>query len=268
MKQILVGLSMLILASCGNGNSNTGNSNFKWDFSKQRKFVYTFSQTVNAVNTMGKGAPTNKTFMTGMGHLNVRVKENHMADLSLTDVDMRMVRYDENGVPSDTIKQKIPANVVQDMKPDGSLGGTHTNIMFDLIFPLPNKALEKGDSDIVLVQMPFNANGSRLFSKGHNKLTYIKQEEAEGIKCVVLNGEIDISKLDVPEELKGTYGCVVTGNATYYFDLVHGFYVGADIFMITEIEIDNENEAQGGLGMFVKMKSDHLYKVRLKDIEE
>tara|TARA_B100000674_G_C37837410_1_gene913573 strand:- start:453 stop:1277 length:825 start_codon:yes stop_codon:yes gene_type:complete len=274
MKKIILGLSILILASCGSENSkstetdNPNGTQFQWDFGKQRTFIYSFSQTVNGENQMGKDRPADKTYMTGIGHLNVRVKENNLADLSLTDIEMKMVRYDQEGTPKDTMTQKVPANVVQEMKPNGSFDDSNKDILFKMLFPLPNKDLEKGDSDEITMQMPFNANGSRLFSKGQNTLTFKGYKEIEGRNCVVLKGEIDISNLDVPEELKGEYECSTLGNATYYFDLENRYYVGADIKMVMNVMMDSETENEDDFGMFMKMKSDNIFKIRLEKIEE
>lgn len=274
MKKILLGLSILIFASCGNGNpkstktENSNESQFQWDFSKQRKFIYSFSQTVNGENQMDKDRPVEKTYMTGIGYLNVRVKENNLADLSLTDIDMQMIMFNEDGTPRDTMTQKAPPNVVQGMKPNGSFGDSNTDLLFKMLFPLPNKTLEKGDSDEIPMQMPFNANGSRLFAKGQNTMTFVGFEKIEGRNCAVLKGVIDISKLDVPEELKGEYGCSTTGNATYYFDLENGYYVGADIKMVMNVMMDTETENEDDFGMYMKMTSDNNYKIRLEKTEE
>lgn len=274
MNKILLGLSILILASCGSDNSTstkTENSNetqFQWDFSKQRKFIYSFSQTVNGENKMDKDRPAEKTYMTGIGHLNVRVKENNLADLSLTGIEMQIIIFNEDGTPRDTMTQKAPVNVVQDMKPDGSFSDSNVDILFDMLFPLPNKDLEKGDSDEIPMKMPFNVNGSRLYSKGQNTLTFKGFKEIEGRNCAVLKGIINVSKLDVPEELKGDYECSSTGNATYYFDLENGYYVGADIQMVMDVMMDSETENEEGFGMFMKMKSDNVFKIRLEKIEE
>jgi hypothetical protein len=270
MKKTLLALSILIIASCGSKDTNNTKADslnepqFEWDFSKQQKFVYSFSQTVHGETKMDKDRPANKTYTTGIGHLNVRVKENNLADLSLTDIEMKMVNYNQEGEPSDTMTQNIPTNVVQDMKTDGSFGDSNTDMLFGMLFPLPKKKIEKGELYEVPMQMPFNANGSRLFAKGQNKLTFVGYEEIEGRNCAVLKGEIDISELDVPEELKGEYGCSTTGNATYYFDLENGYYVGSDINMVMEVMMDSGSDED--FGMYMKMKSDNIYKIRLEKI--
>ncbi|NQY07037.1 MAG: hypothetical protein HRT68_12835 [Flavobacteriaceae bacterium] len=274
MKKILLGLSILIFASCGNGNTKSAkaeNSNefqFQWDFSKQRKFIYSFSQIVNGENKMDKERPSDKTYTKGLGQLNVRVKENNLADISLTDIEMQMIDYDQEGNPRDTMTQKVPNTVVQDMKPDGSFGDSNTDILFDMLFPLPNKNLDEGDSDEIPMQMPFSTNGSRLFAKGQNTLTFAGYEEIEGRNCAVLKGVIDISELDIPEELKGEYECSTTGSATYYFYLEDGYYTGADIKMVMDVMMDTETENEDDFGMFMKMKSDNVFKIRLEKIVE
>jgi len=271
MKKILLGLSMLVLAGCGGPNSNsteTIGSGFEWDFSKKQKFIYVFSQTVHGENKMDRDRPAEKSFLTGIGHLNVRVKEDTLADLSLTDIEIKRVNYDLEGSPLDSIDQEVPVTVLQDMKPDGSYGDTRSDLLFDMLLPLPDRDLKEGESDEIPMQMPFNANGSSLFVKGQNTMTFKGYEEIDGRNCAVLEGVTDISMLDIPEELKGEYKCAVTGTGTYYFDLEQGHYVGADIQISMYIMMDVQTDDTDGFGHFMEMQSDNVYKVRLKSIEE
>jgi hypothetical protein len=275
MRNILFGILTLFIISCGsndakkeNKNNNSENAEFIWDFSKKKKFIYSYSQTVNGTNKMDKDRPADKSLMNGKGYLNVRVKENNLADLSLTDLEIDMIMFNENGTPKDTMSNKTPATVIQDMKPNGSFTDPNSNVMFDLLFPLPASDLKVGESDKISMQIPFNANGSRLFSKGFNELTFKGYETIEGRKCAVLKGKIDISELEIPEELKGEYKSSTTGLATYYFDLKNHYYVGADIQMLMEVMMDSETEDENDFGMFMEMTSDNVFKIRLEKIEE
>lgn len=241
---------------------------FQWNFSQPRKFVYSFSQIVDGENRWNKDRPIDKTHMAAVGHVNVRVKENKLADLSLTDIEVKSVDYGGDGTPEDTVTTEMSTTVVQDMKADGSFDDSNADILFGLLFPLPNKSLKKGDVDEIPMQMPFNISGSRLFAKGQNTLTFRGYEEIEGRKCAVLNGIINISKLDIPEELKGEYKFSTTGDATYYFDLENGYYVGADIKLVMDVLVDSETENEDDFGIYTKMNSDNVYKIRLESIEE
>lgn len=274
MKKILLGLSIFILASCGGENSKSSEttisneSQFEWDFSEKKKFVYSFSQTTSGENKMDKDRPADKTLMTAIGHLNVRVKENKLADLSLTDIEVNMINYNSDGNPRDTMTQKVPANVVQDMKPDGSFKVENTDILFDMILPLPSGNLEEGESIEIPLEIPFNFNGSYLNSKGHNTLRFVGFENIDNRKCAVLKGVIDISKLDIPEEIGGEYKSSTTGKGTYYFDLDKGYYVGADVEIRKEIMMDSETGEDDDYGMYAEMKSNDVIKIRLEKIEE
>lgn len=275
MKNLILLVSALALVSCGDNRSHstrsgdTTESKFVWDFSKERTFIYSFSQEVQNENNMGRTETVEqKTYMTATGHLHVRVKDNNLADLSFIDIKTKMVSYEDDGTPGDTIAHDSPLNIVQDMKPDGSFDDSNSEIMFGLLFPLPNIQAKEGESGHIPMKLPFNANGSRLFAKGQNTLTFTGFEEVEGITCAVLEGEIDVSDLDVPEELTGEYESSMIGEATYYFDLKNGYYVGADIHMQMAALMDSEIEGEENFGRYMEIKSDNIYTIRLEKIEE
>ncbi len=274
MKKLILLVSTLVLVGCGDQSSHstksgdTSDSKFVWDFSKQRTFIYSFSQTAENENKMGRTQPTNKSHITAVGHLHVRVKDHNLADLSFVDVKTEMTFFEEDGTPRDTISQDSPLNVIQDMNPDGSFDDSNSELMFGILFPLPNIEARKGESSDISMKMPFNANGSRLYAKGQNTLTFTGFEEVEGITCAVLEAEIDISELDIPDELPGEYESSTIGEATYYFDLENGYYIGADIHMAMLMMMDSELEGEESLRMYMETKSDVIYKVRLEKIEE
>lgn len=272
MKKILLGLSILVFAGCGNEKSNSIDSltpeKFEWDFSKKKKYIYSFSQTVNAENKMRKSNPSNKTYMNGVGYLNVNVTDDNLADLSLTEMVMKIVSHDSKGAARDTMTQKLPSNVIQGMKPGGGFENPETDALFNMLFPIPNEELKIGDSNEVSMQTPFNVNGSRLFSKGQNTLTFDDYKEIEGRNCAVLKGVINISELNVPEELTGEYKCATKGNATYYFDLKGKHYVGSDIEIVMDILMDSATENDEGFGTYMQTKSKNVFKIRLEKIED
>lgn len=273
MRKIILGLTVLIFISCGNSskkseqNSTTNQNNFVWDFSEPKKYVYTYWQEVDATNNMDKNVPADKSKIIGNGYLNVRVKENNLADLSLTDLKTDMIVYDESGKAKDTMSNTAPASVIQDMKPNSTFGTNNHNLIFDLIFPLPSKNLKIGEKDKIPMEMPFNANGSRLFIKGFNTLEFIGMQKIEGKEVAVLKGNIDISNLEIPEELNGKYEGSSIGNGTYYFDLENQYFVGADIQMTMTVMMDTETDDKDDLGMFADMRSDNIFKIRLENIE-
>ena len=274
MRKILLGFTILILMSCGNSNKNihqysmTNENDFVWDFSQPKKYIYTYWQEVDGTNSMDKDMPADKSKIIGNGYLNVRVKENNLADLSLTDLKMDITMYEDNGKVKDTMSNTAPASVIHDMKPNSTFGNNNHNFMFDLIFPLPSKKLKVGEKDKIPIEMPFNANGLRLSVKGFNTLEFVGMEKFEGKEVAILKGDIDISNLEIPEELVGTYKSSSIGKGTYYFDLKNQYFVGADIQMTIKVLMDTETDEKNDMGMYADMQSDNKFKIRLEKIEQ
>lgn len=268
MKKIF-GLALVILIGCANQNNKSEQKTFVWDFSKKKNYIYSYSQTVASESKIGKDQPVNKSRIIGNGNLNVRVKENNLADLSLTNLKMDMIMFNENGIPEDTISNTAPASVIKDMKPNGTFEADNRNIIFDLVFPLPSKKLKVGEQDKIPMRMPFSVNGLSLFMKGYHTLEFVGMENIDGKKCAVLKGKIDISNLEIPEGLNGTCKGSSIGNGKYYFDLENQYFVGADIqlTMATTMELEPQKDSNMGI-MYTSMKSENEFKIRLEKIEE
>ena len=85
---------MIFMVACGNGTNNQGSSeevNFRWDFSQPKKIIYSYAQEVEADFKMDKEGASDKTKMWGDGQLKVRVKDSKLADLSISDFEIKMV---------------------------------------------------------------------------------------------------------------------------------------------------------------------------------
>ncbi|MEO1054376.1 MAG: hypothetical protein AAFX87_27305 [Bacteroidota bacterium] len=274
MKKLLLALCILVFCSCGKQSSNStladdsGKVKFEWDFSKQRTFVYSFSQTTNGESKLDKDYPAEKADMTVNGYLNIKVKAHNLADLSFTDVKMSTVLFDTQGSPTDTVTNEMPITAVQDMRPDGSFRDTNSDLTLDILFPLPRKNIGKGESDQIPMQMYMNAGATRLSANGSLVLTFMGYEEVDSVKCAVFKGDIDVSQLDVPIELKEEYHFSTEGKATYYFDPENGYYIGADINMTSKTLINDTLEGRDSFNIYQDQSYSNTYKMRLARIEE
>ncbi|MCR9173452.1 MAG: hypothetical protein NXI10_13205 [bacterium] len=277
IKNYIIAASVVtLLVSCGNYNSRSqkdtpsdgsNNKEFIWDFDQEKIFIYSYTQTVVANNLLSKNGSGSRAEMKAVGNVNVRVKSDKLADVSLTKMDVTMISFNDDGSPSDTTTDRMPNNVVQDMTPNGRFDSPSVDFLFKVLFPLPNRDLKVGETDSIPMKVPFNANGSMLYSKGYNTLTFTGFETIQNRKCAVLEGVIDVSKMDIPEELNGSYKNATTGRATYYFDLKDRCFVGADIYLVMEMFMDSNTDEDEETGMFAKMKSDNTFKIRLEKIK-
>lgn len=272
LKTILCWILVLLIASCNTGQTNSskieGENSYRWDFSSKKKFIYSYSQTSKSEHSFEENEPARKNVMSGDGKLSIRVTENNTAVLSLTNLQMQVVGINEDGTPSDTMTQMAQPLISQEMNSDGSFSDSYSQDQFDIFFPLPKNSLKEGDSEDIPTQTPFNANGSMLFSKGNITITHEGYQDFDGRKCTVFKGVIDISELDMPEEIKGEYECTTTGQSTYYFDVEEGCFTAADIKVSTYIYMNADSENEDDFGVYAKMKSESSYRIRLESIEE
>lgn len=211
---------------------------FQWNFDSNSKYIYSFSQITNSENKMNKDEKSNKSFISGNGKLIINGKSKNLADLSFEEIKVKL----KNDFSNDTISDTQPNSIIQDLQSNGTFQMTSTsNDFVRLLLPLPNKKLSIGDTCKVPLKVPFNINGSLISSKGFNILTFSNYEEIDGHKCAVLNGEINVSKLDLPDNFEGNYKLTEIGKGKYYFDIEKGNYIKSKVkFELTTLA-DNED---------------------------
>jgi len=252
MRKILFGLVLVILSSCVNKNEN-----FKWDFNTNKNYKYSFSQKTTSESKMSKQEKSDNSYISGKGQIIITSKSEDLADLSFIDIKVKM----KNDFTKDTIYQNQPNNIIQDLKSDGTLISFKTNDFVRLLFPLPSKNLSQGEKYDIPMFSPYNINGSIINSKGFNSLELLKYEVINGHKCAVLVGDIDISKLDLPENFEGNYEFSQIGKGTYYFDIENGYYVKSKIKIALTSLADNED-------LYMSSKSTNEYEINLIEVSE
>ena len=254
---------LLIMSSC-----TSSSSSFEWDFDQPKKFTYSFKQTLEAENKMGKDLDPMNYSMQANGWITVQVKDNQLANVSLKNAKAAMVYQNPDGSPKDTLHQPLPAVVIQNMQPNGQFKDAPKENPFDILFPLPLEELKEGATYALPMKMPFNANGSPLYIEGFNTLTFTGYKEVAGINCAVLEGIIQVDQLDIPEEIEGEYASSMMGKGFYYFDTQNHYYVGADVQATIQMSSKTSTAMQGEQFNFdMEMTSKNLYTLRLMEIE-
>ena len=264
---------LLLLGACANGDGGSSEGDgdrvtFAWDFSEPRTYVYSYTQTVDASTSLDPEDPPSLSRITAEGLLKVKVKDSETAQMVLTDMQMELVTMDEAGAPKDTTTQPAPPVAIQGVRPDGSYPQSGVDFLFGILFPLPPSPLAPGETGTLPQSMPFNANGSRLFIEGGTELTFVGFEEVDGQSCARLDGSIDISGLDIPEELSGSYTGVNRGEGTYFFNVEAGHFVRADIRLDMEVAMDTRGEEPDPMGFAMRMVRNNTFSLVLTGIED
>jgi hypothetical protein len=218
----------------------------RWDFSDKDIYKYEYSQKIIAEQDMGsfveKPAVTSfrKSMMDTKGVLLIKSQGDHTANIVLKDMTITMTVDTSGSGDTSSMTWKPQPIVGQGMTENGNMDPdlATQNLGFDLIFPIPPKVLEKGESIEVPGKMPFNAMGSLLYVNGKSRITLTNFVAIKGHTCARLETDIDISELDVPEELEGKYTCTTKGKSVFYFDLKDRCFISGEIAVLLEFSID------------------------------
>ncbi len=218
--------------SGGSGGLNAGSAagahTFRWDFSKERTWTYTYSQRMKMQVDMGDAGDAgdadesmkHEEELTGVAFVDIVSKADGSANLVLRDPALQV-----GGEPQEV--PLVPPLVTPGVKEDGSVtgGGDSASAFLTLLFPLPRRPLAIGESDEVPFSVPFNTAGTTLSLRGNAKVTFTGLVAVSDRTCAAVAVVVEASRLDVPPEVPGIHEGSVKGTANYCFDLAERAFV-------------------------------------------
>ena len=241
--------------------SNSEKEKFVWDFNSDNIYVYSFEQIMNQVSNWSEyleDVDTNRVI--GIGELSVKSKGNNKADFVLNlKIENTAFESFKEGIPPQTI-------VIPEMDANGQfeLKRRNSDLMIDLIFPLPSKDLQVGENEEIELEIPLNLMGSPLYVKGNNKLKYLKDTDA---KTALIKSEFKIDKLNVPKEIKGEFMCSLIGTSEFEFNYEKKYFKSSkvDLQIKMKSKVDNSENGIGKVEMY--MESTTRYDIKFIKIE-
>ncbi|WP_435263277.1 hypothetical protein [Tenacibaculum sp. nBUS_03] len=240
--------------------------NLIWDFSNEKKYVYSLATSISSEFKTSKDSPLLKSTIVQSGNVLVKVKSNQLADFSITDLKSEYKWFKKDGTLKDSSSVIIPTTTIKDIGQNGVFGESETDMYFKLLMPLPSSKIHKGETYKVPLKFSLD-DYPKLFNKGFNTITFAKIKTIQGRKCAVLNGLFDISNLSNIKELEGHYSQKITGVATYYFDIGKHCFLGVDI-NILENSLNNLKIQKSKLPGAYYMLSRYVIKIRLNGITD
>jgi hypothetical protein len=239
----------------------------RWDFSQKRDYRFRFDQTSDGTSSFGEPGES-KNSMSVSGDLIVRTKGDGTAKLVFENAKMTMKIRVGDQDHADT--QDLPTTVIGGMNEDGSSAAVANQQAFlKLLFPLPPKALPVGASVDLPVEIPFSAMGSVLPAKGRNRIKNAGYVMLGKRLCVQLDTDMQVSELDVPEEVAGKYDFAASGRSVFFFDVETHSFVRGVIALVMRLGIDapapafaaSSGEKKSPERLKMGMTSDDLIKV-------
>jgi hypothetical protein len=217
----------------------------RWDFSGDKVYPFDFSQKMIMKNEMdsmsgNENRQVTTQNMEGYGKLSLKSEGNNIARFVLEDLTVNIqISVPDSNEPK-VMKSQAPPIVIQGIKEDGSmkLGNSAQELLLKTLFPLPPTPLKIGESVSIPAQMPFNAMGSLLHVTGNSEIKLAGYVQINGKTCAKLQTEIDISTLNVPEEIQGSYKCQVKGRSIFYFNIEDRHFMSGRVAMLMSIRVE------------------------------
>ncbi len=253
----------------------------RWDFSGDKTYTFDYYQKglASTDSNIFKNQQDSDTAVSteGRGKLSFKSQNNHTAHMVLEDFVITL--FIPSGKDSDPRELKTNQSpvVVQGVKEDGSMQTSDNSyeILMKLFFPLPEKAVKPGEELITPVSIPFNFMGSPLNVKGKTSAALTDFVQINGKKCARLETVIDISEIEIPEELEGESKCIFRGNSVSYFNMDDNCFMEGKLVLKISISIDvptpgmtvdgKENKMEMPARMSMAMESDNFISIKFKE---
>lgn len=201
-----------------------GEQAFRWDFSKKHVYVYDLEQ--KAKTTVSRRVQE----QLGRGNLSVESKGDGTATMIVSDVVLES-RPD----------MKVPPTVMDGLAEDSGLPEDASGeVTLRFLFPLPQEGVEVGESVSIPARMPVNADGNILWAQGRIDITLKEYVEVDAVACAKFDMEMNITKLDVPEDLPGNYECSLTGRGVVLFNIGERCFQSGDLSVTLRMVVEGK----------------------------
>jgi hypothetical protein len=246
MKYTTTFLFLLIFSSSFAQKTATVESfDMMWNFDNgSASYIYDFKQSAQNEIQMalfGKMQEPNYSQVIMNGLLIVSASDKKDANVSIDSIKMKSSTFDSLGVIVDSNSFKLPALLAGQMNRNGDFKPKSAQALFKFLIPIARDRLHLNQPFLMPIDVPFNAYGTNIVSKGYNTLTYIGDTIISGENCAIITGIISITEFD-PPKINATIINSTTGKAVYYYNYTNHHYMGGFIEFSMHALYDNQND--------------------------
>lgn len=213
---------------------------FRFNFQEEVETRYNYQQIDDAETKFAHNDKPMKQSVDSNCILIIKSKGDGTSDIVLKDVVA--IQKIDFGMDDEEIKEnKVGPNTIaiQGLNEDGFLStcDDSQNYIFRILLPVCEKKLEYGKIEKIPLKIPFNAFGSLLYVTGSINIELIEFVRVDNIECAKIYMDIDVSNVDIPEELEGTYLFSIIGKGIYYFDYNNHRFIKAKVIYFTNLYV-------------------------------
>jgi hypothetical protein len=249
----------------------------RWDFSDDALHVFDYYQEVVMQVEMMMVDKNVENRTVGEGTILLQSAGDRMAMFEMKAMNLQMTSSVDGQNQTLPPMPETPPMRIPGVTEDGRMPGadSSTELLVRFLFPLPDKPLDVGQSADVPMSMPFGTTGGVLPVTGRMRITLDGYVTIDGQTCARLLTDTDISTIDVPKGMEGTYRCAIKGKGVLYFDLKRRSFVSGTLAMMMSIraamplpEFMRERAEDSEIPDVMRMVADSDNLIRLKRNDE
>lgn len=209
----------------------------RWDLSGRQAWAYDYQQdsvTESHLELPAMGPAGTKDqpeqAVRAQGTLTLRAQGNATATMSL---NVRITVARPGQAPQRVTPEPLTVDGVQE---DGTMRGDDPSTrgsMMRLLFPLPTRPLKVGESETAPKSFPVEVMSQKLTARGVSRLTLDGYVRIGKRTCARLSTSLDVLRLDVPADVKGSFRYISRARAIYYFDVNERVFVSGRVSALT-----------------------------------
>ncbi len=205
----------------------------RWDFSGGEIHKYSFDLSSEYLSQTQYDEPQIRwetDTQTAVVDCNLLVESqgNGPAKLAMDDIKITWSMSSEDEQIGPTTETQ-PTQEIGELNEDGTTGQGGTQFMaFQYFFSLPLESLEVGESSIIDTQIPMNVEGVSIPVLGTITITLLNYMTVDGETCAHLKGVIDISDIQLTEELFESYEFSIEGATESLFSIAQNRFVAGE----------------------------------------
>jgi len=211
----------------------------RWDFSDDALHAFDYYQEVVMQVQMMMMDENAENRMVGEGTVLLQSAGDRTAMFVMKDMNLQMTSSVDGQNQTLPPMPETPPVRMPGVTEDGRMPGAESSaeLLVRFLFPLPDKPLDVGQSADVPMSMPMGTTGGVLPVTGRMRITLDGYVTIDGQTCARLVTDTDISTIDVPKGMEGTYLFALKGKGVLYFDLDRRSFVSGTLALMMSMRV-------------------------------
>lgn len=202
---------------------NAQNPSIEWKLDGIDTLVYQYEQEVYVPMMDQAMKEESKTVSVSRGDFNLIVEDCGEFYFEISSIEEEVFSEDSLGVRTFKRRLDVPTRKYPMRNKYGEIIGEtrdEEDVLFNLIFPIPDKKLGLWDTTEIPMTFPFSMPGTVVNISGFTRVYCVENDPV----MATFRSEMDLAAYEIPAPTGAIMFCYLIGDGEYFFDPKNGYY--------------------------------------------